>query len=606
MYTRYFQKYRLIFFFAILSFGLATPIAGKAQKPLVKIHGWITDASTRVPIGYVNVYNPILKKGTITNPEGFFEIEIIPGEDSLLFSCVGYRKKVISHLDHSKPLSVKLEASVQLLNEVEIKEPDYSYLCQLLADASRKKVTVQHTARSYYSLKSYIDTTQVELVESFYNAEIRGYDLNSLEMKTGRFALKQFDDWIFVSQNTSLAILKQNLTDSKGLFPQNPLEFSAKKMWKLFYFDLEKRYLDDNQDSVYVIWFAPKDKSGKYFNGRVWLDPERKLLYKISFECVGCGIHPFQPLAKTDSLLNVNLQITRTFNLEGNEVLPNHTDFTYQFDYVSRRIVPEGSLYNRAKRYHISATALLYPYNYVKPFSIPRFTFTDEHIRDYHKINAMPYNSFFWNFNDEYRMNDVSGANQLFFQTHESISNTNIFNKDESVLGNTFYESPYVYWSLKRITIREVTSDTLKKPTDLANNPKVNADLYHLSAKIFMDVNTFRDSTHVLTATIFDPYDTYYLLPSDHKTLCFINIYFDLFEIRRRQFMDEISHQKLDEEAIQSAYNRMMSELSEQSALYLKEVSRGENLIPLKKWNQLVVSKLEIDNMQLFLHDNGE
>ncbi|MBL0052424.1 MAG: hypothetical protein IPP29_13395 [Bacteroidetes bacterium] len=65
-------------------------------------------------------------------------------------------------------------------------------------------------------------------------------------------------------------------------------------------------------------------------------------------------------------------------------------------------------------------------------------------------------------------------------------------------------------------------------------------DMYDLNVKLFVDVNTIADTVNIMTAAVFDPYKSYYKFPVTNASLCFINIYFDLVEIERRELDVEL------------------------------------------------------------------
>jgi len=129
---------------------------------------------------------------------------------------------------------------------------------------------------------------------------------------------------------------------------------------------------------------------------------------------------------------------------------------------------------------------------------------------------------------------------------------------------------------------------------------EVNADKYNLEVRHFVDINTYHDSTNVLTTTIFDPYESYYHLSIDSKANCFINIYFDLCEIERRKLESDIRAALPDMDMVQDVYNQFEDRLEKQKYEYLKAVDRGINQQETIKWNAVVKEKLGIDNIALF------
>jgi hypothetical protein len=288
----------------------------------------------------------------------------------------------------------------------------------------------------------------------------------------------------------------------------------------------------------------------------------------------------------------------------------NRVDFSYEFEYQSRHNATPGletltdSVYNAdylnknkwsENDRRIRSNAILYTYDYENSFDLPRFQFSKKCVRDYHKINAMPYNEFFWQNNDEFKIIDFENRNDAFYSQQDVITNRTWF--FENKYFKKVYEAPFITWSDKRILMKDVSGNY--SPGD-HSDPKALADMYKLGVKIFMDINTYSDSTNVITSTVFDPWDTFYLLPVDSVTNCFLNIYFDICEIERRKFAQEIREKKYTKAQMFLAYDEVQKKIEQLTDAYLKEVERGTNRKQLEKWNRYDMQSLGIDNMSLF------
>lgn len=564
-------------------------LAGQVSNSLIEIEGQVVNAVTKQPVAYANIFNKTTQKGTISNLDGYFKISVKSLHDSVLVTFIGFRKKQIL-LDRSKYYTVLLQESVQLLSEVTVVAPDNSFLYKLLDECRKNAPKDETAAKAYYELRSYAQDKQIELVEAFFNAEMIGYDLTALKLKAGRLALQPYNDRLFTSQESSRAITKYKLSGNNPYFPQSPLELPKSKMKKQFYLELNKKYQDDKLDSVYIIDFSPKHSSGSFFKGKIWINTSRKHIVKINLRCNNSGKHPFLPLFPTDSIANVDFDITKTYReIEGKPAF-DHIDFIYATDYLSR-IGGEKEF-----SYHLTTQALLYAYDYDNVFLIPEFQFSDENIGDYRKISAMPYNDFFWKMNDEFRLNDQKNANEQFFDDNNSITNKALFSSNR-LLNTGILEHPYIFWSDKRILFREFIADTSE---DKISGQGFKSEQYNLSVKVFMDVNTYAGTTDMLSATVFDPYESYYRLPLDNAAHCFINIYFDLVEIERRKFEIEVENSDKSPGTIQHLYNNLLERLEMLKQPYFKSVERGTRQDEMLKWNKIVVGNLGIDNLEIF------
>ncbi|MBK6965499.1 MAG: carboxypeptidase-like regulatory domain-containing protein [Bacteroidales bacterium] len=271
------MRISLITLFLLLSAMLT------AQSLLIE--GRVLNKDTREPVAYANIYNKSIQKGTISNNEGYFRIPAGSRADSVFVSFVGFIKQQLPLTGEVHFCTVLLETTTQLLREVIITAPDDAWLRDLLVECRKQSPLATTEARAYYELKSFIQDQQVELVESFYNVKMTGYDLSTLDLKAGRLALKPFNNGLFVSIAGSRAITLLKMFGDNLYFPQSPLELSAGSIKKHFYLELARKYYDENQDSIYEIRFTPRDTTGLYFTGKIWLNPANRQILRINLQC---------------------------------------------------------------------------------------------------------------------------------------------------------------------------------------------------------------------------------------------------------------------------------------------------------------------------------
>lgn len=577
---------KTLFWILLCLFCFSKSMFGQNQ---IEIEGNILNKETKEPIAFANIYNKSSKKGTISNTEGYFRILINEVTDTITISFIGYKEQIIKIIEGKKNYLILLEENILLLNEVTVTPEDNSYLFELI-NASKKSISnIEKKSKAYYELKSFINDSQIELVECYYNIDVKGYKLTNMHLKAGRIALRTYSNRIFTSLESSRALLLLNLFGKNDYFPINPMELTKWKLRKNYYFDLDSKYLDEANDSIYIIEYKPKDTSGLFFSGKIWINKSKDRLLKITLNCDNSVKHPFLPLSQTDKISNVSLFITQSFNTSNGQVVFKHTDFNYKIDYISRVGKTEE------QNYTIRTNAVLYAYDYGNSFNLPFFDFNDSNIGDYRKINAMPYNGFFWTYNDEYRMNDSMNANELFFTDSSSLTNLTFF-ESNNISKKGLFEHPYVSWSKSRIRFREILQDT--SVTNSITGFK--SEQYNLAVKFFFDINSYRDSTQILTATVFDPFESFYHLPMDNQTLCFVNIYFDLCEIARRELEEKLIASKHNINKTKEIYNDFLIQFEVKRNEYLNAVGRGTNEKEMIKFNNIVYEKLGIDNIELF------
>jgi hypothetical protein len=573
-----------LFCFFILTIGISQP------TERIQITGKVLDAATKSPLPYVKIYNKTTKIGTISNQEGYFKIEALTSSDSIYVSFIGYKKKALNVANFNDFQTIYLEEEGLLLSEVVVQPSDNAYLISLIQTCRKKAPKKSTTAKAYYELKSFDQNKQIELVEAFYNVDLSGYDIENLNLKAGRLAVQNSHNRYFVSMSSSLAITQLQLIEKNKFFPTSPFELSSKSLKENYYLHLKNKYLNETNDSIYLIEFTPKKDSTRFYTGNVWINKSQNQVVKITLNCENCQVHPFLPLFPLDSIARVDFKITKTFSENNQNLFFNHIDFDYTIAYVSRLGKTEEM------RYTIETKAVLFAYNYQKTFDLPHFDFPTFEIADYRKINAFPYNPYFWEMaNNESRLVDQLDQNQRFFEDTNSLNNKTIFKSIPNDRRGIF-EHPYKAWSENRIIFKEILDDTLAQTTA----PTVIAEKYNLSVQIFVDINRYNDSTHILTTTVFDPYQSYYHLPIDQVTHCFLNIYFDICEIERRKLAAQLAQIKNDEAGLKATYEAFLINYQNVQTTYLKAVDRGTNRLELEKWNEYVKTELKIDNIALF------
>lgn len=574
---------------SFILFLLAVVTSFSWGQVTMEIEGRVLNAATKEPVSFSNVYNKTLQKGTITNDDGYFRVVTSSTQDSIMIIFIGYETQIVKLDAQQNFYTIYLEESTQLLREIVVTPNDNLYLFDLLVKCRSKASSFQADAKAYYELKTYRDEQQIELVEGYYNAAITGYELSGLSLKAGRLAMQPYDNRFFASMESSTAITAMKLLDNNSSFPDSPLELSKREMRKSFDLSLDKKYVDGNTDSIYVISYEPTDKTGLFFDGTIWVNKTNNTILKITLNCLNSKKYPFRPIFPGDTISNVSFAITKTFTPQHGHPVFNHIDFAYIIDYRSRK----GEVYEQS--YSIKSNAVLYAYDFKNTFLIPTFNVTDDAYSDYRKINAMPYNDFFWRYNDEYRLKDGDNSNEVFFNDIYSFTNKTIF-KSNPLMKSKLFQHPYIQWSEDRVFFRDIAVDTS------ASSPSADvlADKYNLGVKLFVDINTYQDSTSIFSATIFDPYVSFYHLPIDNKTHCFINMLFDICEIERRKLESQLKSSMKDVRLFDEIYQELETQFEFKKAQYLKEVDRGTNEVEMKKWNAYIIEHLGINNLTLF------
>lgn len=573
---------------ALLSLILVLPGMTFSQSyPMVP--GLVVDDSTGTPVPYAKIYNKTLDKGTISNDDGYFELPCSGRGDTIVSSHLGYQALKSYVSAGAKQIELRLTLSPRLIEGIVITASDNSWMYDLLTDCRKNAKNTRRKGKAYYELTTSRDNEQVELVEGFYNLQTDGYDIADLQIKTGRLAIKPHDNTLFVSMESSNAMIRQELLQKVPYYPISPLQLSRRRMRNTFYLSLDRKYLSPEADSIYILKCEPKNDRGEEYAGLIWVNKTQNAISRVEFVCEDCKRHPFLPLFSSDSIVKVDFQLQKTYLTEKGSASFSFVNLDYDIKYRSRRNEIRDDTFS------VHTHALLYAYDYERRFFIPRFDFGPLSRSDYRKINAIPYNEFFWNHHDEYSLNDRKGLNDRFFRSPENLTNLNLFDKG-SHLGRGLFERPYLPWSKERIQILATVEDTLTDPLAAG----LTSDKYQLEVKVFMDVNTYGDSTDLVSCTLFAPHESFYHLPINKVSNCFVNIFFDLCEMERQRLETEVLALLENPEKIPGHIQKFQAQFKNKKDYWLKEMNTGKNKKAVLRYNGKVFDALKIDNVGIF------
>jgi len=569
------------------------------------IRGIVKDSKANEPLSYCSISIKGTLKGTISNEEGVFSISGNLNTDTLIFSYVGYDTQKIPLKVVFKNKVVLLNRKDVLLQEVTIHSND-DFLYEILDQCRKKflKDQTKHVAKVYYGLETQTKDRPIEMLECYYNGYLNGTALDKILLKNGRIGLAELDSSYFLTLNTSKAICSIGLTDKNDNFPLIPLQLSKRELKKMFI--LKSEYSEDKQ---YEIKFTPRADQNKRFSGEVWIDGNTFSLLKIDLTVKNAFNHPFLPLFSKDSILNVDLSISYTYKQEGSKMLLDIINFNYDVRYKRTRdslnaLVP--SIITR----DINAKGVLYFYDYENPFILPYFEY-DENYDDYRKMSIIPYNAVFWKNNNTLILTKKQKENLGFFAQEGYLVNF-----DEGNYGNNFlkilrrypndstvvpfFEFYYAFWSEKeRIELNRKLRQNEIYPAEKINQ-NILSDLYNLKVQILLDITQLEDSLNCKSYTVFDADKTFYHLPEQPCTKAFLNIFFDICQIERREMEKELQNNNKSLSRIDSVYKNTLERIDNITHRYLKEVKLGTNETELEKWNQYVMKNLNIDNIRIF------
>lgn len=556
------------------------PVRAVAQAP---VEGRVLDATTGEPIPYCTVVVLGAQQGTLTNADGSFRVETASAQDSLRLAFLGYAPKHVRVADVLHDPVIRLSPADIELRPLEVTRNDRLY--RLMAESGKRmRKHAPYHSKLYFELETRTAGQAVEVVEAYYNARFDGPRIEALDLKNGRIGIAPMDKRYFVNRNTTKAIAKLDVARDNGSFPGTPFQGSAKVVRR--HFDLTLEGVQPGAVPLYRIRFAPRTDDGTRFSGTAWLDTATLRPQRIELACSDCTVHPFIPLWEGPKLDSVQLHFTQDFVLHDGHPELDVVTLDYTLRYRSER-----------RDDVIRSTGVMHAFDRGGAFILPLFDYDDAQ-DDYRKITFLPYDSAFWA--------DASGL----VRTDQQRRDLDFFNTHGILLGHgrnlpfhaRLFESNYAFWAAdKRIGIkysfaRTPYDEELKHPQ---RTVAPAASQVELKAQLFLAMDTMNGTLRTFSATVFDGFQSYWLIPEEPETDCYINLFFDVCEMERRRMADRLTGVNEVEQA-RRIHREATKDMERTTERYRKECSLGHDIKALSRWNAVVKEVLHIDNMALF------
>lgn len=564
---------------------LGTDLA--AQVPIT---GRVVDGSEGTPLPYATIQVMGTERGTISNPDGFFDLPATTAGDSIRISFVGYRTRTLLASTLNTAPEVRLSRASFTLNEVTVR-PGPAQYARAMAAARWLHRAPPTTARLFFGMETYCDTVPMEVLHAFYNAWFRSARLEQLELKQGRIGINDQDGRIYINYNTSRAFALMDILYRKSPFPLSPLAVNGtQEMRRLFTAELLSE--GSGPDAVDHLRVTPRAGTTEAFTLELWMEPGSDHVRALELHCTNCQQHPFRPLFDHGRIDTVDLRYRQTWTTEGT-AQPEVMELDY-------RLVYAGPGFLQTFR----TQAVMHAFDRSGPFIAPLFTYTTE-VPDYRKIGWLPDDSLFWARHPPPLPTERQQRDLDFLQQNDLRHGAWYQH-----LGNerNFLTSNYALWDaterlwLQAMSFRDprepssrVTKGWLSDHAISMEGPKVA-----LVAQFFLDMDTTGGTLLHRSATVLDGYRSYYLEPEHPWTACFQNIWFDLCELERRRMEEQLGAPGMTVDGARAIHREHSTRMAATTQQFLRETRYGADLEALLPWNELVRKGLGIDNLKLF------
>lgn len=555
-------------------------IASESVSAQIAVTSKVLDGTSKEEIPYVNVYYPKGATGVITDLSGAFRLSVNAPDDSLFISAVGYKRLKLSAAEIGE--SILLNRDISEMKTAVIRPADDRYYFQCLDSCRKYPRIFKGEARSVFHQTTAVDSVIVEQLDAYYNAVCNGYELEKLDLKTGKFGLKPHHSNFFISYENAKAITLLPALRKPDYFPLQPLCMSVDQMKKHYFVEVQREYYNEDGDRMLKLHCIPRDKSGAFFFATYTLNRSKGFIAEIELKGKTGHHHPFVPYAG-DSLRSIEWNIHKAFQLEKDTLCLRQINFTYSAEYLRlRKTQPDDAFTARTQ-------AILYIYNRQSPFLLPAFNFGTYNPDDFHRMNVYGYNDFFWMHHREFQLTDQQQA--IPFYTDPAVVLSQQVFSAASLGRSGLFEHPYLHWSRKRFRIRQAVSDTSKK-----YNPRIaEREQYELSVQLVAELDTVDGLHRLRTAVVVDPFQSYWRVPEDSLTMPFVNILFDYCEIKRRTLQEKYG-QRTDRNVLKEIQSEFYNWFRSFSETYYRDVQRGHTISALEKYAAVVEKELVIRN----------
>lgn len=563
----------------------------------IRIEGIIKNKEDKTVIPFATISFPEQNIGTVSDMNGNFSI-YIPDTSvvrSLSFSCIGYKKqvKLISDILRQRN-SIYLESSIYNLDEVEVNALSYKALISLIDRVFRKARLSRNIipCKLFYSLQSQNTEVPLELIEAFcLGKQSMAYGLEEMKMKNGRIGLNTESENKFMSLSSTNILVNfspYSIPGNKAGLPSVPSNHSMNEMQEHFSF-WEDGIIKEDTATLQKISFRSK-RENSAIEGSILFYKDSHLIKQYDlwfFDAKGVVF----PVSKADKLDSLDIHLTYNYKKnEGrpNEMLLERINMDYEFNYYTYK----NDNYSR-----INTELFFLFYDYEHPFELPFFK--DTYLAsDYLKIWTFPHMDIFWEQNYNLPFNEVKEQHLDFFKEHGVIRNQEESSFNPRVEG---LQSPLQVWSKERIDIGEFSLNALfsEDKTDLTmadlKKMKLTEELYNVDAQIFMDYLCVGDSLHFVTKTLINLDKSYFLPTPNTFADAFVNMYFDLYEMSRRNLEKKLKQATICRpEAVRKIYDDEMSLLNKNINRFKSATRQATDASGLIHWWGIINDSLQI------------
>lgn len=323
-----------------------------------QLTGQIIDKKTKEPVEYASVYIKNNNTGTVSNEDGNFVLKLPPGtlDDSVYFSCIGYKTLPRKINDLNEYNSIALEPHFFQLKEVRIQPIDpEDILKKAKENIPNNYSSIPLMLSAFYRETIRQNNEYVALSEAILKIFKSPYDSPGNDQvviykgRKSRFP-KQMDTVVFKFQGGIFTSLMLDIA-------KNPPNFLSDEYMKYYDFKLEEAVRIQDR-YVYVISFDQRPEIDLVLHkGRLYIDMETYAIVRADFAISPRGLDMAAEMLIRKSSRKFKVKpsfsaYVANYTLQGNRWYLNYISEEVQF-----KVKKKLSLYNTT--FHLRAQMVI-------------------------------------------------------------------------------------------------------------------------------------------------------------------------------------------------------------------------------------------------------
>ena len=570
----------------------------------------VVDALTMEPIKHCIITSDDSTESFLTNEDGIVAIKQNSGAAKKNYFYPGYEKMSVSVMDVMQTGIIALKKISTFATENGLIANEKKVLnrfkkCRNLL----KKAKILHS-KAYLVQTCYDNGEPIELNKYYYNSTVKGISVVENNLKAGQFAFTANPDKLFLTLSNTKIFIKGDVFSLNEIFPATPFAVDPDQLHNIFAFN---RKSPSAEQSELHITFEPIVQSGSTCSGEIIMDKDSKPL-NIKINVRNTLKFPFKPVKDSDSISNVNIDLSYIFNPDQKDIQLKLVELDYSFILHSKT---EEGMINERK---IRSQVVLHFYDFTHSFWISNLIYYfDEYDAGYRAATLIPYDSLFWANNNSLIWSESQLKQIRHFEEDGVMFNIGEglkvgAHKPDSIIQNVinyiqiqtyrwqtelYYVPPtdIKYYSKFTFSFRQYfhyPERAITREKIYSYKPNIN-----IPGNIYLDLNQYGDTIIPTSHLLFMPESSNYYADGSSQSFAYFNIFMDIKELRRRRLIEEM--EKLNTvDAMRKYCIKHWPKIYKEMKKIEKETKHGSNLKALAKWNEYLAREIGKDNFAFF------